>query len=249
MARKKQDPRFSSIELYRDGLLDRPEYDMADPLDVAIFAAMQGYVDLLERLDLARRQKEQRKRKETNLYKYEDIMDLNLRPAGFLERAAFELKAWNSGKVDLNPEDRFETARSLLEAFFSPARNLQGRLVPWGYGDYHVDRTLWEAGEEILSGEREAGSGSELLDLSQWDAAHHFRGLLGPFYALLIRALGGLITQSEAARRLDLTARAVAVRISRGEIRYVRIGGSVLIPEADVGFKEEKPLKTPGRKV
>lgn len=247
MARKKQDPRVSSVELYRDGLLGSPKYDMTDPLDVAIFAAMQGYVDLLERLDLARRQKGERKQEEANLYEYEDVTDLNLRPAGFLEDAALKLRAWNGGELDLGPEDLFETARALLEAFFAPARNLQNRLVPWGYGDYHVDRTLWEAGEEILSGEREAGDGDGLLDLAQWDAAHHFRALLAPFYAILIRALGGLITQSEAARRLDLTARAVAVRISRGEMRHVRIGGSVLIPEADVGVREEKPLRATGR--
>lgn len=239
MARKKQDPKVSSVELYRDGLLGSPQYDMTDPLDIAIFVAMQGYIDLLERLDVERRQKEEKKRKEANLYEYKDITDLNLRPAGFLEDAALRLKEWNSGGLDLGPEDRFETARSLLEAFFSPARNLQGRLVPWGYGDHHVDRTLWEAGEEILSGERETGGGDGLLYLSQWDAAHHFRTLMAPFYALLIRALGDLITQAEAARRLNLTARAVAVRVNRGEMRHVRIGGSVLIPEGDVGVAEE----------
>jgi len=212
---------------------------MTDPLDIAIFAAMQGYVDLLERLDVARRQKGEEKSEAANLYRHEDITDLNLRPAGFLEDAAFRLKKWNSGGLDLGSEDLFETARSLLDAFFSPARNLRGRLVPWGYGDYHVDRTLWEAGEEILTGERKVGGGDGLLELAQWDAAHHFRALLAPFYALLIRALGGLITQAEVARRLDLTPRAVAVRVNRGEMRHLRIGGSVLIPESDVGVPKE----------
>ncbi len=247
MARKNKDPKVSTIELYRHGLLSSPAYDMGDPLDVAIFAALQSYVDLLERLDVARRQKDKKKRKEANLYQHKDILDLNLRSAGFLEDGALKLKAWNKGELDLGPEDRFETARSLLEAFFSPARNLQGKLVPWGYGDYYVDRTLWEAGEEILEGERETDDAGGLLELAQWDTAHHFRILLAPFYALLIRALGGLITQSEAARRLDLTARGVATRVGRGEMRHVRIGGSVLIPEADVGVNEEERLRTTGR--
>lgn len=232
----------SSIEKYRKGDLKDPEYDMGDPLDVAIFAALQAYVDLLERLDLAR----PRDKREANLYEYQDTSNLNLRQPGFLEAELRRLKRWNRGEEVLEPEDRIEPARLLLEAFFSPARNLTGKLVPWGYGEYHVDRPLWEAGEEMLEGKREAEDGNGLLGLSQWDAAHHFRMLLAPLYAMLIRSLDGLITQAEVARRLDLTPRGVALRISRGEMRQVRVGGTVLIPEADVRDAGGKRSRTVG---
>ena len=149
------DDKVSSVEMYRKGQLKSPPYDMADPLEVAIFGALQAYVDLLERLDIAR----QDDKREVNLYDYEDTRVLNLRAPGFLEAELFKLKDWSDGELELVQEDRFAAATSLLEAFFSPAKNLAGKLVPWGYGDYQVDRPLWEAGEEILEGEREQGGG------------------------------------------------------------------------------------------
>ena len=232
-----RDPTVSRVELYRRGELEDFPYEMSVPLDVAIWSAMQAYVDLLERLDLAAREEKAARGEEmrvNSVYQYRDTSVLNLRSPGFLETELLNLREWNSGKLVLEPKDRYETASHLLEAFFSPARNLSGRLVPWGYGEYHVDRTLWETGEEILEGKRETGVGGGLLKLPQWDAAHHFRTQLAPLYAMLIRSLGGLVSQAEVARRLGLSPRGIALRITRGEMRHIRVGGSVLVPEEDV---------------
>lgn len=239
------DPKLCSVEIYRRGDLERPPYDMSDALDVAIWCALQEYVDYLERLDLERDLEE---RKVKNLYAYRDTRVLNLRPPGFVESEMLELRAWNRGEKDIDPDELHQVARRVLEAFFAPARSLSGKLVPWGRGEYHVDRVLWEAGEEHLEKSEDGADGSAgLLGVGQWDSPHHITPRLAPLYALLIKSLGGLVSQAEAARRLNLTSRGVALRIERGEMEHIRVGGSVFIPEKDVRVTREERLQARSR--
>ena len=57
---------------------------------------------------------------------------------------------------------------------------------------------------------------------------------LAPVARWLKAALGELVSQAEASRRLGLTEVGVKARVREGRLRAVRVGGNVMIPVADL---------------
>lgn len=231
---------LSSVELYRRGDLKELPYELSEPLDLSIWCALQSYVDYLELLDLERGPGQ---REEANIYGRTDLRKLNLREPSILEMYLLELRSWGRGEKAMSPEGRYQTALNVMEALFTPARDLPGRLVHWGEGSYTVSRLLWETGEEALEEGLEVGAEEEserpLSSIAE-EVPLLFSERLAPLFGLLLKAMGKMVSQSEAARRLNLTPRGVALRIERGEMRNLRVGSHVLIPEEDVKAPKEE---------
>jgi excisionase family DNA binding protein len=238
---------LSSLELYRRGELEEVPYDLSDPLDRAIWSALQCYVDYLELLDVER---DPAARKERNVYGKLGTRTVSARAPYLLEVHMNELRSWERGRADMGRGELYETALRVLEALFAPAKSLSGVAIPWGQGEYGVPRLFWEAGEKELEGPENVGD-DELTTLTgvAQEAPLRVPERLAPLFGLILRALGPMVSQAEAARRLNLTPRGVALRIERSEMRHIRVGGSVLIPEEDVKVTKEERLQARGRSV
>lgn len=200
---------LSTVELYRRGLpLDR-SYDLSDPLVRAVFWALQAYVSHEETPGL-----------EAGLRPGDPVYPPWRSPAVF-EEDAWTLAAWKGGELLPAPE-RWHPALGLLRAMFSPAEAGPN-------DDFTVRPDFFEAGKGYVAPRAPLGPVARERPLEPfWDG-------LAPLSALLRDALGPLVSQSEAARRLGLTPTAVALRIERKEMRRLRVGRKVLIPAADVG--------------
>lgn len=221
---------YSSVETYRRLKPEDPPYelpyDLADPLDRAIWYALQTYIDYLEMLDLER---EPQARKEPNVYGRHGTGELTARSPFILEKYIKDLRSWGKGEKVLTVEGRHQAALHVLEALFAPARNLAGEAVVWGEGEYAVPRVLWDAGRE----EQEEDVGGPLPPFVAQEPPLLVPERAAPIFQLLEKALGGLVSQSEAARRLNLTPRGVSKRLQRGGLKHVRVGGSVMVLEED----------------
>lgn len=241
---------LSSVELYRRGELEEIPYELSDPLDLSIWCTLASYVDYLELLDIERDSSE---REEANIYGGMDLRKLDLCQPHLLEVYMLDLRSWELGEKEMSPEGLYQTALYVMEALFTPARDLSGRLVHLGEGSYTISRLLWEVGEEALQeGLRrdETEEGERPLSSIAQEAPLLFSERLAPLFGLALKAMGKMVSQSEAARRLGLTPRGVALRIERGEMRHVRVGSNVLIPEEDVKVPKEERARvgreTPG---
>lgn len=228
---------YSSVERYRRGELEESLYDLSDPLDRSIWYALQAYVDYLETLDLER---DTSAREDSNVYGRFGTKRLTARSPFLLEVTIRRLRAWERGEEPMGAKDLYDAARKVLEALFSPARNLRGEAVAWGEGEYGVARVLWDAGEEDA---KAAERRPKPLTLVAHEPPLLVPERAAPLFGLLCKSVGELVTQSEAARRLNLTPAGVALRIERGEMEHLRVGGSVMIPEWDVRVTKEERLR------
>jgi len=245
---------LSSVESYRRGTLTEWRYDLADPLDLAIWTALQAYVDYLETIDLETNAPEPgvlRAQKET-IYGSYGTGRLSARAPRDLEDDMLELRDAERGKGGgMTDGERFGTALRILEGLSLPAQNLSGETLGYGDGEYRVRRNFWEDGARVLGElEGETVDGDEAprpRDDGPWpprltrvanDPPLLFPERVAPLYGLLERSLGRLVSQSDAARRLGLTPRGMALRIEREGIQRVRVGQYVFIPEEAVEAAE-----------
>ena len=249
---------LSSVERYRLGELEEFHYDLSDPLDRAIWSALQIYVDYLETVDLEERSVGER---EPNVYA-SDVARATVsqrEPARF-EAYMTDLRDAERGEVSMGEENRYLTALRILEAIFAPTKQLTGRPMRWRQGEYHIKREVWEEGdrylEDLLDELREAGieeadgggAWPPILTRVAHEPAYYLPERIAPLFALIIKSLGGLVSQSEAARRLGLTPRGVALRIQRGELKHVvRVGQNVFVREEDVEAVESESERTRSR--
>lgn len=243
---------LSSVERYRLGQLEENPYDLSDPLDRAIWTALQIYVDTLETGDLEERELGER---ESSVYASGAARStITQREPARFEAYMIDLRDAERGrKPEMTAENRQLTALRILEALFAPAKQLTGRPMRWREGEYNVKAEVWEEGEGYLDGLADGHQGTgeyegvqnvgEMED-SRWPAiltrvvhepAYLLPERIAPLMALIIKNLGGLVSQSEAARRLGLTPRGVALRLQRGQMKHVvRVGQHVFLREADV---------------
>jgi hypothetical protein len=164
-----------------------------------------------------------------------------------------ELRDAERGTRPMTARGRFETALLVLEGLSAPAQEMLGTAPNWGEGDHSAPRNFWEAGERSLEELEDGGGGRASPEGGPWPASLTrvvqeppllFPERLAPLFGLIQRSLGGLVTQSEAARRLEMTPTGVALRIERGEMRRIRVNGKVLVPEGDLGIPKQTPART-----
>ena len=247
---------LSSVELYREGRLAEWKYDLADPLDLAMWTALQAYVDYLETIDLETNPPKPgaRRDKEDTVYGSHGTGRLTVRAPRDLEDDMLELRdAERSKDGGMNDEERFGTALRILEGLSLPAQDPSGRTLDHGDEEYRVRRNFWEDGvrvlgeldEEMATHDEDSGLGGggpwprRLAPVAS-DPPLLFPERVAPLYGLLERSLGRLVSQSDAARRLGLTPRGMALRIEREGIQRVRVGQYVFIPEEAVEAAEEQ---------
>lgn len=246
---------LSSVELYREGRLTQWGYDLADPLDLAIWTALQTYVDYLETIDLETNPPEPgvRRGKEDTIYGSRGTGRLTVRAPRDLEDDMLELRDAERGNGGgMKEEERFGAALRILEGLSLPAQDPSGRTLDHGDEEYRVRRNFWEDGARALGelDQEDAAvddEGSEPRKSGPWprrlarvasDPPLMFPERVAPLYGLLEKNLGRLVSQSEAARRLELTPRGMALRIEREGIQRVRVGQYVFITEEAVEAAE-----------
>lgn len=200
---------LSTVELYRRGLPLGRTYDLSDPPMRAIFRALQTYVDHEENMVV-----------EAGLGHGTPVYPPWRSPAVF-EDDAWRLAAWKRGDSDLSARERWRLALGLLRAMFSPAEAGPD-------DDFVVLPDFFEAGKGYVP------PPGPLKSVARESPSALFWEGLAPLSALLRDALGPLVSQSEAARKLGLTPTAVAFRIKRKEMRRLLVGHKALIPAADV---------------
>ena len=245
---------LSSVERYRRGNLTEWDYDMADPLDLAIWTALQAYVDYLETIDLETNgpKPEASLGKKDTIYGSHGAGRLTLRAPRELEELMLELRNDERKGEGMNDEERFGTALRILEGLSLPAQDPSGRTLDHGDEEYRVRRNFWEDGARVLGGledlavddadsePRKSGPWPRRLARVASDPPLMFPERVAPLYGLLEKSLGRLVSQSAAARRLELTPRGMALRIEREGIQRIRVGQYVFIPESAVEAAEEQ---------
>ncbi len=205
------------------------------------------YVDVLETGDLEERAFGER---ETNVYASGDARaTITQREPARLEAYMKALRDVERGEQEMSDENRQITALRILEAFFAPAKQLTGRPMRWREGDYNVKTEVWEEGEryledlvDVLQTVDEEGKSVEgdhkwpsILTRVVHEPTYLLPERIAPLMALILKSLGSLVSQSEAARRLSMTPRGVALRIQRGQMRHVvRVGPHVFLREEDI---------------
>lgn len=248
---------LSSVERYRRGDLTEWDYDLADPLDLAIWTALQAYVDYLETIDLETSSPEPdvRRGREDTIYGSRGTGRIALRAPRDLEDDMLELRDAERGKGEgMGDDERFGTALRILEGLSLPVQHPSGRTLDYGDEEYRVRRNFWEDGARVLEElDEETATRDEQFEPREgggpWprrlapvasDPPLFFPERVAPLYGLLERSLGRLVSQSDAARRLGLTPRGMALRIEREGIQRVRVGQYVFIPEEAVEAAEEQ---------
>lgn len=224
----------SSIEEYRAGRIARLPYDLCDPIDHSICVALQLYVDYLERLASEDRNRD------TPAYEGGGNSPSMERSTAQLEKYMCSLRDDSAGTLTLSSEQRYIRARDVLRCLFGPARAEDGSPLPMDSGQYEVPREVWTAGlqaransEEAEPQDDEEQNGSSPASLAR-DVPCRFPQRMTPLIALVQQALGPLVSQSEAARRLGLTPRGITIRIARGKLRNVEVEARVLVLEEDL---------------
>ena len=212
---------ISGVERYRMGL---PWDDLGIVEDLnerAIFRATQLYVDYLETLALLRY-------KPITIYEMEDWELSGLRywtPAEF-ENKLRALRDAAEGRAPLDADERYALGSGLVEALFAPNQLAPDRAYseprsePIPSWTSSIPRYIWEAGTypRRESVEAPGNPARTLAPVARW----------------LRWAFGELVKASEAARRIGITHEGVRVRVRDGKLRALHIGGSLLIPEADL---------------
>lgn len=204
--------------------------------------ALQLYVDYLERLNSATEDSS------SPADNHSDTSPSLERSAGRLEEYMCSLRDDCRGKISLTTEQRYVRARDILRTLFGPAREIDGSPLPIDSGCYEVGRDFWRSGmearkemDEIESQNEEHEQTSSPALISE-DVPSRFPQSLAALIALTQQALGTLVSQSEAARRLGITPRGVTLRIARGVLRNVEVDGRILIFEHDLPASKRESL-------
>jgi hypothetical protein len=211
------------VELLRRRRPSKRSYDLSDPLDRAAFRCLQVYVSCEETLGLL-----------AGAPRPEGAPQLVFpawRSPASLEDQIRHLAAWHRAELSLPPPDRWRLAVGALRAMFAAP----------GAGpddEFAVFPGFFDAGKDYDP------PPGPLAPVATESPADLFWDGLAPVSALIREGLGPLVNQSEAARRLGLTPRGVALRIEAKDIRRVRVGRRVLVPVADLR-RDAKKRTTP----
>ena len=232
---------ISSVELYRRGDMKAADvgYDLRDPYDRAIWTALQLYLDFLERraLDVSRVEPDADglSRSGTGVVDAEfwrrtsahdageRLRELRFRLPWELEMYLQDLRSVVRDGGRMDAVELHDTVQGVLESLLGPVRIAFGMPAAADEepGAYNIPQEFWELGEQ------------EIPDVGE-ESTLFLSGVLHPL-AVLVRqgyeiATGGSVSQSEAARRLGISAEAVRTRIERGTLRAIKVGRSVFVP-------------------
>lgn len=204
----------SSLELYRSRRVVTPDYDLNDPYELAVFRAVRDSVDAREEALI---RSEIAPRDELDARGFADEREpapVVPRPSpAELERALLALLTHFKGISP--PPDR--------DALFARAKAAAAMLFPDRQGDEVViPKHFWKAGDSFERAVREeTGAVPE-------EVADEYGGL-APLSAVLRWAFGDLVPQSEGARILGITDKALKDTLRTRNLPYVRVGFNVLI--------------------
>ncbi len=128
----------------------------------------------------------------------------------------------SAGHEALPTPGSYALAEEVCEALFATRRRGFGNAGGASY-PYVIPRDLWSHDEGRRARRRDAVATPvnpipDLVPVARW----------------LKSAFGELVSQAEASRRLGLTEVGVRARVQEGRLRSVRVGGSVMIPVADL---------------
>jgi hypothetical protein len=211
----------STVEQYRSGEILEVPYDLSDPLERAIWTALQLYVDHLERRAILAAEGFDRPEVWAALHPYvdrprsEDYFGFpGSSDAWELEEYLKELREAAHSTSSMNPTDLYEAARAATRALFTPEDG----------GTCSIPRAFWGAdGQRVPERVPEEAETPVLL-------AH----TLMPLADMLRAALGEHVPLVEAAQRLSLAPRAVESRVAQGRLRAIRVGEDLLVSVADL---------------
>jgi hypothetical protein len=205
-----------TVALYRSGRLDNHTYDLSDPLDCALFCALQRYVSRLEPVE---------SEEEPPAGGYGRLA---LRLPAVLEEHLLLLRAWDRGEAEPGGEVVYWLAHAVLEALFSPPRSEAG----WGRSEFTVPREFWESGEPRRGADYEPPQtgGRVAGPLS----AVAYPRLYAPLARLLRRAVGSVLDLRDAAWLLDRDPRELARMVREREVGGLRIGEDFVVSEREV---------------
>jgi hypothetical protein len=211
----------STVELYRSGEILEVPYDLSDPLQRAIWTALQLYVDHLERRAILAAEEFDRPEVWAALHPYVDHPDseaylalLGSRRAWELEEYLKDLKEAMRGVGPMDSAELYDAARRVLEIIFASEEA----------GGYSVPREFWEASDE------EAPEGAP----QRAETPVRLAPTLMPLASMLRAALGEHVRLAEAAQRLSLSPQAVESRIAEGRLRAIPVDASFLVSTADL---------------
>lgn len=184
-------------------------YDVEDPYDRAILSAMQLYEDYAEMRALG-----DVRTGGGGAVRGEDPRRISPRE---LEGKLISLRDVVRDGETMDPEELEGTVREVARALYA-----------WdGEAEFCLPRGVWEGGAEDPVSHAPQHAPADLSGAL---------ALLGRMIRVSYEtSVGGTVHQSEAARRLGLTPRGVNLRIRRGLLRHIKVGGRVLIPARDVG--------------
>lgn len=199
----------------------------------AIFRALQLYVDEVERLAI-------RRGEDISLYEMEPWqqgvvaeptpyeLEEKLRALWAVAEGDYGFAGVPGGGAGGGPsgagsEESFALAEEVCAALFATrSGGFWGSPAAAAY-PYVIPRDLWSHDEGRRPRRRDAVATpvNPLPDLA-------------PVARWLKAALGSLVSQAEASRRLGLTEVGVKARVREGRLRAVRVGGNVMIPVVDL---------------
>ena len=215
--------RLSSLELYRSGRVVLPDYDLGDPYELAVFRAVRDHVDAREEARIRSEIPPQDELDARGFPSEREPAPAPPRPSpAELERALLALLSYFKG-ISPPPEG---------DELFARAKTAAAMLFPGRYaGEPVIPKRFWEAGDSFERAVRE-GPREETGAAAEEVAGKH--GELAPLSAVLRWAFGELVTQSEGARILDITDKALKDTLHSRNLPFVRVGFNVMISKEPV---------------
>lgn len=215
--------RQSNLELYRSGRVVLPDYYLTDPYELAVFRAVRDRVDALEELLIR-----------SEILPHDELdargFPIQREPAPVaprpspaeLERALLALLTYFKG---ISPPPERDT-------LFARAKAAAAMLFPDRHGGEPViPKRFWEAGASFERAVRE-GTREEIGAVPEEVVGGY--GGLAPLSAVLRWAFGDLVPQSEGARILGITDKALKDTLHTRKLPYVRVGFNVMISRGAV---------------
>lgn len=210
--------RQSSLELYRSGRVVAPDYDLMDPHELAVFRAVRVRVDALEEA-LIRSEAIPRDELDARGFAGErEPVPAVPRPSpAELERALLALLAYFKGIAPLPERDTLFARAKAAAKMLSPDRQGEEPVI---------SKQFWEAGAAF---ERAVREGTDMGTGAVPEEAAGEYGELAPLSAVLRWAFGALVPQSEGARILGITDKALKDTLHSRKLPFVRVGFNVMI--------------------
>ncbi len=210
--------RQSSLELYRSGRVVTPDYDLVDPYELAVFRAVRVHVDALEEA-LIRSEMLPRDELDARGFANErEPAPVVPRPSpAELERTLLALLAYFKGISPLPERDTLFARAKAASAMLFPDRQGEEPVIP---------KQFWEAGAAFEQAVRE-GTREETGAVPEEVAGEY--GGLAPLSAVLRWAFGDLVPQSQGARILGITDKALKDTLHTRRLPFVRVGFNVMI--------------------